>query len=67
LWTSRGSGGAIIRPPSSAYSCDEQGRGEDGTADVDRRRHQRRRDNPIVDFAGEWRRDNSTAVVGPCT
>ncbi len=46
--------------------------------DVDKRRHRRRRDDPIVDVAGErWRNNlivdvagerrhnNSTAVVGP--
>jgi hypothetical protein len=77
-WTLRGSGGAIIRPPSSAQARDKRGRSKDGTADVDRRRRWRRRDDPIVDVAGERqcdnstidvaqerRRDNSTAVIGP--
>ncbi len=45
---------------------DKQGRGKDGTANVDRRRHHRRRDNPTVDIAGERQCDNSTTVVGPC-
>jgi hypothetical protein len=66
-WTSRGRGGAIIRPPLLAHARNERGCGKDGTADVDRRRRQRRRDDPIVDFAGEQRRDNLTAVVGPRT
>jgi hypothetical protein len=44
---------------------DERGRSKDGTVDVDRRRCRRRRDNPIVDVAGERRHDNLTAVVGP--
>jgi hypothetical protein len=66
-WTSQGSGGAIIRPPSSAHARDERGHGKDGTVDVNRRRRRRRRDDPIVDVAGERRRDNLTAVVGPRT
>jgi hypothetical protein len=41
------------------------GRTHAGTADVNRRRRRWRRDNPIADIAGEQRRDNSTATVGP--
>ncbi len=41
------------------------GRMHAGTADLDRRRCQQRRDNPIADVAGEWRRDISVATVGP--
>jgi hypothetical protein len=52
LWMSRGSGSALIRPPLSAHACNEWRRSKDGTADVDRRRHRRRRDDPIVDVAG---------------
>ncbi len=37
----------------------------DVTADVNRRRCRQRRDNPIVDVAGERRRDNSTAAFEP--
>jgi hypothetical protein len=66
-WTSRGSGGTIIRPPLLARACDERGRGKDGTADVNRRRRRWRRDNRIVDFAGERRRNNLTAIIGPRT
>jgi hypothetical protein len=44
---------------------DKQGHGEDGNADVDRRRSRQRRDNLILDVAGEQRRDNLTAIVGP--
>ena len=61
--TSRGSSGAIIRPQSSAHARDERGRGEDGTADVDRRRCWRRRDDPIVNVAGERRCDDSTIGI----
>jgi hypothetical protein len=46
---------------------DKQGRSEDGTPDVDRRKRRRRRDDPIVDAAGERWRDNLTIVVGPRT
>ncbi len=66
-WRLQGSGGAIIRPLSLAHTRNEQGRGKDGTGDVNRRRHRQRRDNPIVDFPGEQRCNNLTAVVGPCT
>jgi hypothetical protein len=66
-WTSQGSGGAINQPPLSAHVRDERGRGKDGTADVDRRRHQLRRDDPIMDFAGEQRHNNLTALVSPRT
>jgi hypothetical protein len=45
----------------------KRGRGKDGTADIDRRRRQRRRDDPIVDTAGERRRDNLADIVGPRT
>ncbi len=55
----------IIQLPLLAHACDERGRGKDGTADVNRMRRRQRRDNPIVDVAGERRRDNLTAVVGP--
>ncbi len=65
-WTLRGSSGAIILLQLSAHERDKRGHGKGGTADVNRRRRQQRRDDPIVDFAGERRRDNSTAVVGPC-
>jgi hypothetical protein len=46
---------------------DKWGRGEDGAVDIDRRRRQRRRDDPIVDVARERWRNNLTAVVGPRT
>jgi hypothetical protein len=78
LWMSRGSSGAIIQPLLLAHAHDKQGCGKDRTADVNRRRHWRRRDDPIVDIAGERQRDNLTidvtgerrrnnltAVVGP--
>jgi hypothetical protein len=65
-WTSRGRGGAIIRLPLSAHARDDWGCSEDGTVDVNRRRHWRRRDDPIVDVAGELWRNNLTAVLGPC-
>jgi hypothetical protein len=42
---------------------DEQGHGKDGTTDVDRRRRRGKRDDPIVDVAGERWRNNLTAVV----
>jgi hypothetical protein len=61
-----------------AYARNERGRGKDVTVDVNRRRCRRRRDDPILDIAGERRRNNltidivgerrcnnSTAVVGP--
>jgi hypothetical protein len=41
------------------------GRTQAGTADVDRRRRQRRRDNLIADVAGERRCNNSTTAIGP--
>jgi hypothetical protein len=45
------------------HACNKWGRGKDGTADVDRRKRRRRRDDPIIDIAGEQRRDNSTVDV----
>ncbi len=49
----------------SAHAHNEQGRREDRTADVDRRRHRWRRVNLIVDVAGERQCNNLTAVVSP--
>ncbi len=39
------------------------GRMHTGTANINRRRCRRRRDNPIADVAGERRRNNLTATI----
>jgi hypothetical protein len=54
----------IIRLPLLAHARNKQGCGKDGTVVIDRRRRWWRRDNPIVNVAGELWRNNSTAVVG---
>ena len=41
----------------------EQGRGKDRTADVDRRRHRQRREDLIMDVTGEQQRNSLAAIV----
>jgi hypothetical protein len=60
-------GGGREKRTRAEDARDKRGHGKDGTTDVHRRWRRRRRGDPIVDVAGERRRNNLTDVVGPRT